>query len=142
MKFFLIDRVIEQTDDSIVAIKALTNAEEYLDDHFPGFPVMPGVMMLETLVQAARRLIRDADGPTSPGPLVLSQARNIRYAAMVRPGQTLRVEVKLRKRHEDGTLDFQATGSVEDEVAVQGRFSLAPSRGNLHALPQAGQSDL
>lgn len=133
MKFFLIDRVIEQTDDSIVALKCLTNAEEYLDDHFPGFPVMPGVMMLETLVQAARRLIRDVDGPPSPGPLVLSQARNVRYAAMVRPGQTLRVAVTLRKRHDDGTLDFQGTGTVDDDVAVQGRFSLTPSRGNPHA---------
>jgi len=133
MKFYLIDRVIEQTDDSIVALKALTNAEEYLDDYFPGFPVMPGVMMLETLVQAARRLIRDADGPASPGPLVISQARNIRYAAMVRPGQTLQVAVSLRKRHDDGTLDFQGTGTVDNDVAVQGRFSLAPSRGNPHA---------
>jgi len=133
MKFFLIDRVIEQTNDRIVAIKALTSAEEYLDDHFPGFPVMPGVMMLETLVQAARRLMREIDGPTAPGPLVVSLARNIRYAAMVRPGQTLRVEVTLRKRHDDGTLDFQGTGTVNDEVAVQGRFTLAPSRGNPHA---------
>jgi len=133
MKFYLIDKVIEQTDDKIVALKALTNAEEYLDDHFPGFPVMPGVMMLETLVQAARRLIRGVDGPTHPGPLVVAQARNVRYAAMVRPGQTLRVEVVLRKRHDDGTLDFQGTGTVDDDVAVQGRFSLAPSRGNAHA---------
>ena len=140
MKFYLIDRVIEQTDDSIVALKALTNAEEYLDDHFPGFPVMPGVMMLETLVQAARRLIREVDGAESPGPLVVSQARNIRYAAMVRPGQTLRVQVTLRKRHDDGTLDFQGAGTVDDEVAVQGRFSLAPSRGNLHALAPAAAS--
>lgn len=138
MKFFLIDRVIEQTRDSIVAIKALTCAEEYLGDHFPGFPVMPGVMMLETMAQAARRLIRDTDGVDSSGPLVLSQARNVRYAAMVRPGQTLRVNVSLRKRHEDGTLDFQGTGTVGDEVAVQGRFSLKPSRGNVHVVARAG----
>ena len=129
MKFYLIDRVLERTDDRIVAVKNLTAAEEYLDDHFPGFPVMPGVMMLETLVQAARRLIREVDGPASPGPLVVAQARNVRYAAMVRPGQSLKVEVTLRKRHNDGTLDFQGVGTVDDDVAVQGRFSLAPSVG-------------
>ena len=134
MKFYLIDRVLERTDDTIVAIKALTRAEEYLDDHFPRFPVMPGVMMLETLVQAARQFVRDADGPHAPGPLVVTQARNVRYAAMVRPGQILRVEVTLRKRHDDGTLDFQGSGTVEGDVAVQGRFSLAPSRGNVHVL--------
>ncbi|MEE9404956.1 MAG: 3-hydroxyacyl-ACP dehydratase FabZ family protein [Algisphaera sp.] len=126
MRFYLIDRVLEQDDTRIVATKAVTSAEEYLDDHFPGFPVLPGVMMLETLVQAARTLIRKVDGPQSPGPLVLAQARNVRYAAMVRPGQTLQVEVTLRKRNDDGTLDFQGTGTVDSEVAVQARFSLSP----------------
>ena len=53
---------------------------------------------------------------------------------MVRPGQILRVEVSLRKRNDDGTLDFQGSGTVEGDVAVQGRFSLAPSRGNVQSL--------
>lgn len=128
MKFDLIDRILEQEPERIVAIKSVTSAEEYLKDHFPGFPVLPGVMMLETLVQAARQLIRIVDGPPVTGPLMMSQARNVRYAAMVRPGQTLKVEVVLRKRGEDGRIDFQGTGTVEGQVAVQGRFQLAPAR--------------
>ena len=52
MKFDLIDRVLEQSDDRIVALKHVTRAEEYLQDHFPTFPVLPGVMMVETMVQA------------------------------------------------------------------------------------------
>ncbi len=124
MRFTLIDKVLEQDDDRIVAIKNVTSAEEYLGDHFPGFPVLPGVMMLETLVQAARTLMRSVDGPPTAGHLVIAEVRNLRYAAMVRPGQALKVEVTLRKRDDDGGLEFQGLGSVDDEVAVQGRFRL------------------
>jgi len=123
MRFTLIDKVLEQSNDRIVAIKNVTSAEEYLGDHFPGFPVLPGVMMLETLVQAARTLMRSVDGPPTAGHLVIAEVRNLRYAAMVRPGQALKVEVTLRKRNDDG-LEFQGLGSVGGEVAVQGRFRL------------------
>lgn len=126
MKFTLIDRVLEQDEQRIVALKAVTAAEEYLGDHFPGFPVLPGVMMLETLVQAARTLMRRVEGPPHAGPLVVSEVRNLRYAAMVRPGQSLKVEVTLRKRDDDGGIEFQGLGTVDDQIAVQGRFRLAP----------------
>ena len=104
------------------------------------FPVLPGVMMLETLVQAARLLLaepgeddaaaagghRDGDPATASaaGPLVLAQVRNIRYGSMVRPGQCLQVEVVLR-RQVDGEWEFDGVGRVGDQVAVQGRFRLA-----------------
>ncbi|MEM9884178.1 MAG: beta-hydroxyacyl-ACP dehydratase, partial [Planctomycetota bacterium] len=96
MQFLLIDQVIEQTQDRLVGLKAVTQGEEYLKDHFPGFPVLPGVMMLETMVQAARLLVRRVDGPPKTGHLTLREVRNLRYAAMVRPGETLRVEVSIR----------------------------------------------
>jgi len=56
MHFDLVDRVLELAPDRIVTLKQVSAAEEYLQDHFPSFPVLPGVMMLEALVQAARRL--------------------------------------------------------------------------------------
>lgn len=119
MRFDLIDRVLEQSPDRITAIKNVTAAEEYLADHFPGFPVLPGVMMLETLVQAARHLVAADD----QGPWVIADVRNVKYGNMVRPGQSLRVEVTVRSRDETGW-DFQGTGTVDDQVAVQGRFRL------------------
>lgn len=124
MKFDLVDRVVEQTADRIVSVKNVTSAEEYLGDHFPGFPILPGVMMLESLVQAGRKLA-EASPDAKDDVLVLAEVRNVRYGNMVRPGQTLRVEVTL-KGHDERGFDLQGVGSVEDQVAVQGRFRLAP----------------
>lgn len=121
MRFELIDRVVEQGPERIVALKNVSSAEEYLGDHFPGFPVLPGVMMLETLVQAGRKLIESR--PDGTAPLVLAEVRNVRYGNMVRPGQTLKVEVSLKSHGADGW-DLQGVGSVDDQVAVQGRFRL------------------
>lgn len=81
-------------------------------------------MMLETLVQAARHLVAGRDDAPAL-PLVMQEARNVRYAGMVKPGQTLQVEVTLRKA-EGEQFDFQGTGSVDGQVAVQARFTLAP----------------
>jgi len=124
VRFELIDAVIARDTERIEAVKNVTAAEEYLADHFPGFPILPGVMMLEALVQAARALVagRD-DGPALP--LVVAEARNVKYAAMVKPGQALRVEVALRKRDGDAWA-FQGTGTVEGKTAVQARFTLTP----------------
>jgi 3-hydroxyacyl-[acyl-carrier-protein] dehydratase len=122
MHFQLVDHVIERTADRITAVKAVTAAEEYLQDHFPGFPVLPGVLMLESLVQAGRLLV---DQDSSDTPLVLVEVRNIRYGNMVKPGQSLHIEVTLRKQQDDG-FDFEGVGKINDQVAVQGRFKLAP----------------
>ena len=124
MRFELIDRVLDRCDDRLTAVKAVTCAEEYLADHFPGFPVLPAVMMLESLVQADRLLIGGGNDPSAV-PLVLSEARNVRYGNLVRPGQALRVEVTLRQRAQDD-FDFQGVGTVDGAVAVQGRFRLTP----------------
>jgi 3-hydroxyacyl-[acyl-carrier-protein] dehydratase len=123
VRFELIDRVLERQPDRLVALKNVTAAEEYLGDHFPGFPVLPGVMMLEALVQAGRALVSGHDSPESAAacPLVLAQVRNIRYGQMVRPGQSLRVEVTLKPGGSPTEgWDFTGTGTVDGQVAVQG----------------------
>ncbi len=125
MRFELIDQVIEQSEERITAVKNVTKAEEYLGDHFPGFPILPGVLMLEVLVQAAACLV--AGRPDNPGgPMVVAEVRKVTYAAMVKPGQTLAVEVSLRKAVGD-TFDFEGVGKVAGREAVKGRFKLRPA---------------
>lgn len=132
MRFELIDRVVDRQADALTGIKNVSAAEEYLADHFPGFPVLPGVMMLEALVQAARLFVAGTasegiSGGISGGggPLVVTQVRNVRYGNMVRPGQALVVRVALRKQEGDA-YEFQGEGTVDGQVAVQGRFRLEP----------------
>ena len=57
MLFDFVDDVLERDGRTIVTVKRVTAADEYLRDHFPTFPVLPGVLMLESMVQAARRLL-------------------------------------------------------------------------------------
>jgi 3-hydroxyacyl-[acyl-carrier-protein] dehydratase len=121
VRFELVDRVVEREADRVVVVKNVTLAEEYLADHFPGFPVLPGVMMLEALVQAARLLLQGR----SPMPMILAEARNVKYGQMVRPGQSLIVEVTLRGQSPSG-FEFIGAGRVDQQVAVHGRFRLAP----------------
>ncbi len=128
MRFELVDRVLERSPERIVTIKNVTAAEEYLADHFPSFPVLPGVMMLEAMVQAARRLAQAAPEPL---PLVLGRVRALKYGRFVRPGETIRVEVELLKR-EAGSVEFrgQVLVPVPGEagaVAASGRFTLRPA---------------
>ena len=125
MRFDLVDAITEQTPGRIVAVKAVTAAEEYLADHFPGFPVLPGVMMLEAMVQASRRILHQEHGP---GPWTLAEARNIRYGQMVRPGERLCVTVELLKSADPHTHTFAGRGEVDGETAVQGRLLMTTRR--------------
>jgi 3-hydroxyacyl-[acyl-carrier-protein] dehydratase len=131
MHFTLIDRVLEQSDDLIVAIKHISNAEEYLQDHFPSFPVLPGVMMLEAMTQASRKLIDPED--TAEQPWVLCKARALKYGSFVRPGATIRVTMKKLKDNEDGSIDLKgdvrliepdSAADAELPVACSGRLTL------------------
>src|SRR5437763_3910693 len=93
MKFVLVDRITDlQRGQSLVAVKNLSLAEEYLADHFPGFPVMPGVLMLEALTQAGAWLIRDLED-FAHSIIVLKAAKTIKYGSFVEPGRQLQLRV-------------------------------------------------
>lgn len=123
MKFNLVDRVVElQRGTRIVTVKAVTLAEEYLADHFPTFPILPGVFMLQALVESASWLVRDALDFTPPV-ILLRDAKNVTYKSFVKPGNLLRVEVTCRKLGAAES-DFEGTGFCGEAEAVRGRFSL------------------
>ena len=129
MKFNLVDRIEHLSDERIVAVKYVSLAEEYLADHFPTFPVLPGVMMLEALTQSAAWLLHRRNNFRC-SIAVLKEARNVKYGTFVAPGGALRVDVELNKAT-DGGATFKATGTVGDgrgggeAVAVQARIELA-----------------
>ncbi len=123
MRFTLIDRIIDlKPGVSITAVKTLSLAEEYLRDHFPLFPVMPGVLMLESMYQTGAWLVRKTD-EFAHSMVMLKEARNVKYADFVHPGQVLRVTAQIEKQ--EGRLTrLKASGSVEGTVTVSARLVL------------------
>ena len=123
MRFRLIDRITEIIrGERIVAIKAVSLAEEYLADHFPSFPVLPGVLMLEAMIEAAAWLVRDAQDFES-NVILLRSARNVTYKSFVKPGRLLTVTVGCRRLARSES-DFDGTGRCDGEEVVRARFSL------------------
>src|ERR1051325_7827392 len=111
MRFVLIDRIVDlQRGKSLVAVKNLSLAEEYLADHFPGFPVMPGVLMLEALTQAGAWLIRGMED-SAHSVIVLKSARTIKYGSFVEPGRRLQLRVEILEHGERET-QFKGEGTV------------------------------
>src|SRR5215207_4488490 len=100
MRFHLIDRITEvHPGQSLRAIKNLTLGEEYLADHFPSFPVMPGVLMLQTLVEAGAWLLRISEDYRH-SIIVLREVKNIKYGTFMEPGRRMNISVELLERSE------------------------------------------
>ena len=123
MRFSLIDRIDElEPGVRIVAVKALSLAEEYLADHFPGFPVMPGVLMLEAMSEAGAWLIR-ASEDFAHSIVVLKEARAVKYGQFVEPGQTLQVVAEMVGQTErETTLKTRGTVDGRDGSDALQRF--------------------
>jgi 3-hydroxyacyl-[acyl-carrier-protein] dehydratase len=125
MRFQLIDKLLEASADRVVAAKNVSLAEEYLQDHFPSFPVLPGVLMLEAATQASawaaylRHGFTGDDAYDGPTVAMLKSARNVRYGHFVAPGKTLVVTA-------EATGDtYKVTGTVDDKTAFTGKISLS-----------------
>jgi len=123
VRFNLIDKIEQLSHERIVAVKYVSLAEEYLADHFPRFPVLPGVMMLEAMTQASGWLLHHRSN-FAKTVTVLKEARNVKYGNFVAPGNALRVDCQLLKATDTGG-SFKVIGSVNDQTALSGRIELA-----------------
>jgi 3-hydroxyacyl-[acyl-carrier-protein] dehydratase len=125
--FLLVDRVIEmKKGESIVAIKNITINEPFFTGHFPNRPVMPGVLIIEALAQAAGILAyKSTDTFPSEGVLYyFAGIDNARFRRIVEPGDQLRLEIKLlRAKREIWKLEGAAY--VDGELACHAEFLTA-----------------
>jgi len=122
--FLLIDKVIQvQPGKSIVAIKNVTANEYFFTGHFPTFPVMPGVLIVEALAQASGILTFQTEQhyPREGELFYLAGIDNARFKRMVIPGDILRLEVELVKSRL-GLWKFKGVAFVEEEVACTAEF--------------------
>lgn len=123
MRFSLLDRVVDiEPGRRITAVKAVTLSEEYLADHFPRFPVLPGVLMLEAMTQAAAWTIRLGED-FAHSIVVLRSARNVKYGDFVEPGKTLTVTAEVLSQDETIT-KIKASGKVGDRTSLTARLEL------------------
>ncbi|KID42207.1 3-hydroxyacyl-ACP dehydratase FabZ [Fructilactobacillus fructivorans] len=123
-----VDRVDQLTPgESIDAVKNVTANENYFQGHFPGFPLMPGVLIVETLSQVASILIlKSIDEDPQKKETKLDKTKNVKFRHMVRPGDTLKVHVDL-KEAANGRYVVAADGEVDGNKACSAtlEFSLA-----------------
>jgi 3-hydroxyacyl-[acyl-carrier-protein] dehydratase len=109
MRFHLIDRIVSWTPGhSLTAVKLLALGEEYLADHFPRFPIMPGVLMLQACVEAAGWLWRISNQFRHPV-IVLREVKQVKFGAFMAPGRQLQLSVELTQLL-DSQASFKARG--------------------------------
>jgi 3-hydroxyacyl-[acyl-carrier-protein] dehydratase len=127
MRFQLLDRILEvQPGKLIKAEKYLTLGEEYLADHFPTFPVMPGVLMLESLVEAGAWLLRVTDD-FRDAVTVVREIKNVKYGAFMEPGRKMCITVEYQGV--DGDLKvMKGRGEAEGNPTVSAKFGLTSYR--------------
>ena len=123
MKFNLIDRIEHLSAERVVAVKYVSLAEEYLADHFPTFPVMPGVLMLQALAEAGAWLLRLTEDYRH-SVIVPREVKNVKYGTFMEPGRQMAIAVEMTD--DDGSLaTFKGKGELDGQTAVSARLTLA-----------------
>jgi 3-hydroxyacyl-[acyl-carrier-protein] dehydratase len=122
MRFLLVDRITElRSGERAVGLKNVTLSEDFFTHHFPTYPVMPGALMIECLVQLADWLLREsADFQCVAIP---SHFESWKFHRLIRPGDQLQLQVEVVGR-DNGQLQLRGSVLCDAEVAVAGRFSM------------------
>ena len=120
--FLLVDEIEEWTDSRIVCTKVFSGEEEFFAGHYPGFPLVPGVLLCEAAMQSGAILLsRHLAGLEGKVP-VATRMNDVRFKRIVRPGETIRMEIELTERLADAFF-LKAKVTVDGKVAVRFEFA-------------------
>ncbi|TKJ36355.1 MAG: beta-hydroxyacyl-ACP dehydratase [Planctomycetes bacterium B3_Pla] len=123
MRFILIDKVVSlEAGKQIKAVKNVSLSEEYLADHFPTFPVLPGVLLLEGLIESASWLVRRTEN-FAHSMILLEQARNVKYKSFLAPGAQIEYTIEA-KTIEENVSSFAGFGVSQGQKIVEARLGL------------------
>ena len=128
--FLLIDRVVElEPHKRVLAYKSVTINEPFFQGHFPGHPVMPGVLVIEALAQASGALVQLSvkDDPNQPALFYLVKIDNARFSRIVVPGDQLILEVEQKRTLKRMGL-FHGQAKVDGEVVAEADLLCAERR--------------
>jgi 3-hydroxyacyl-[acyl-carrier-protein] dehydratase len=123
--FLLVDRILElEPGISCKAIKNVTGNEDFFNGHFPGRPIMPGVLIVEAMAQTCGILAYSVEQAPETKFLLFAGIDKTRFKAQVVPGDQLVMDVEWLSRKLNVTV-FQATARVDGKVAAQGELRMA-----------------
>jgi 3-hydroxyacyl-[acyl-carrier-protein] dehydratase len=119
--FLLVDRVLEvEKEKRIVGIKNVTYNEPFFPGHFPGRPIMPGVLIVEAMAQTAGLLVfHSVPEEDRKKPIFFLGIDNVRFRKPVIPGDQLRLEVEMT-RHRQSTWGFKGKALVDGKLVAEG----------------------
>ncbi len=122
--FLLVDRVLEVDDQRIVALKNVTFNEPHFEGHFPGVPVMPGVLVVEAMAQAGGLLFLRQVPDRHDKLIYFTGIDNCKFRRPVTPGDQLLIEVTVRRRRERFAL-VRGVARVEGELVAEADLACA-----------------
>jgi 3-hydroxyacyl-[acyl-carrier-protein] dehydratase len=126
--FLLVDRILELEKGRVLTLKNVTFNEPYFNGHFPGNPVMPGVLIVEALAQSGALLALNEVSVDSRNFFMLTGLDNVRFRRRVIPGDQLRMEVKITK-YRRPLWRMHAEAHVGDELAAEVELSAMEVKG-------------
>lgn len=121
----LVDEIVSRTDDSIVTRRTFRADEYFFQGHYPGQPIVPGVILCEATVQSGAVLLSQLMAGKAGVP-VLTRMNDVKFRRIVRPGETLEMTVKLTERLGDAYF-LVGTAKVGTQTAVRLEFACAVS---------------
>jgi 3-hydroxyacyl-[acyl-carrier-protein] dehydratase len=120
--FLLVDEIVEWTDSRIVCTKTFSGSEAFFAGHYPGYPLVPGVLLCEAAMQAGAVLLSRHLAEAGGRVPVATRLNDVRFKRMVRPGETIRMEVELVERLA-GAFFLKAKSTVDGKTAVRFEFA-------------------
>jgi 3-hydroxyacyl-[acyl-carrier-protein] dehydratase len=120
--FLLVDEIVERSEARIVCTKTFTGAEDFFAGHYPGHPLVPGVLLCEAAMQSGGILLARHLAAEEGRIPVATRMNDVRFKRMVLPGETIRIEVDLVERLADAFF-LKAKVTVGGAVAVRFEFA-------------------
>lgn len=100
--FLLVDEIVSHSDESLICRKKFTGEEYFFAGHYPGFPLVPGVLLCESAMQAGAALLSLIKGNSNDGKLpVVAKMGEVRFKEMVRPDDEITIEVSVKEKMKD-----------------------------------------